>query len=330
MLTLARSYGTCRRLRRRAYPLVLVLFLLPAAGFCADSLSDFPSLFEAEIVAYKSGNYQMSLECGIYALKLQPRDAFARYLLASSLAKLKRKDEAIKQFKQAAALTQDEKLRSYIKVALDDLVAPTAKVAPKLLDSDATVTAKSGQAKPTVADKELSEAQEQALAQSKIEIEARRKEADRDIARIHEEEAVQLSGIEQYRWKETEEHGRIEKVYEQSPAYTSLFEKLKKENEPRISEINERYNREKEQIEKTAKLRSDAYADAYSNEQTQLKMGNGLSQVAPIGSNLYVRNIINYGTENRLPELKARPQSLEDVTEPTSTKSPTNVAPAAK
>jgi hypothetical protein len=47
-------------------------------------------------------------------------------------------------------------------------------------------------------------------------------------------------------------------------------------------------------------------------------MGNGLTQVMPLGSNMYVRNIINYGSENRTPELKGKMQGLDDKMTPIS------------
>jgi hypothetical protein len=310
--------------RRQLLPLLIILSMPPFAGFCADNLSDFPSLFEAELAAYKKGDYEMSLGCGIYALKLKPNDAYARYFLAGSLAKLNRRAEAIQQYKQAAAFTHESKLIAFIKLALENLGVNSAPVAAKS-------SANGAKDKVTIeVPKELSAAQQQTLDQEKSDIDARRKEADREIAKIHEEEAVQLSAIEQYHWKETDEHGRVERVYEQSPAYTALFDKLKKDNEPRISEINERYKREKARIEDAAKIRTDAYADASSNEKTQQKMGNGLTQVMPLGSNMYVRNIINYGTDNRVPELKARTQSLDDVTLPTGGKSPSSGTSTAK
>jgi len=311
-------------------PLLVALLIPPVGGFCADSLSDFPSLLEAEIVAYKKGDYKMSLGCGIYALKLQPNDPLARYFVAGSLVKLNQKDQAIQQYKETATLTHDPKLLEYIKLALSNLTANSAPTAAKPSTSNSE-TAKTADGETTSVPKDLSAAEQQTLDQEKSDIEARRKEADRAIAKIHDEEAVQLSAVEQYHLKETEEHGRIERVYEQSPAYTELFEKLKKENEPRISEINERFLKEKAQIEGTAKLRTDAYANASTNEKTQQKMGNGLTQVMPLGSNLYVRNIINYGTDNRVPELKARMQSLEDVTSiPPVSKSPSSGTSTAK
>jgi hypothetical protein len=317
-------------LKHRLLPLLVALLIPPSGGFCADTLSDFPSLLEAEIVAYKQGDYKMSLGCGIYALKVQPNDPLARYFVAGSLVKLNRKDEAIQQYKETATLTRDPKLLEYIKLALSNLTAASASPAAKPSASKSEDTKTADEETKSVP-KDLSAAQQQTLDQEKSDIEARRKEADRAIAKIHEEEAVQLSAIEQYQWKETEDHGRVVRSYEQSRAYTDLFEKLKKENEPRISEINERFLKEKAQIENTAKLRTDAYANASTNEKTQQKMGNGLTQVMPLGSNLYIRNIINYGTDNRLPELKARMQSLNDVTSiPPVSKSPSSGTTTAK
>jgi hypothetical protein len=312
-MLLKRSNLENHRFRHRVVPLLVALLMAPGAGLCEDNLSDFPSLLEAEIVAYKKHDFAMSLGCGIYALKVKPGDPLARYFVAGSLANLNRTKEAIEQYKQTATLTHDPNLLAHIKQALQNL--STAPAAAKASTSGPDDTAKKNNAEPKEdVPKELSAAQQQTLDQAKRDVDARRKEADRAIAKIHDEEATQLSAVEQYVWKETEVNGRIERKYEQSPAYTNLFEKLKKENEPRISEINERFLKEKAQIDETAKLRSDAYADASANEKTQLKMGTGMSQVMPLGSNMYVRNLVNYGTDNRVPELKAQPaQSLQDV-----------------
>jgi tetratricopeptide (TPR) repeat protein len=298
--------------------LIMSSFMPLVTGLSPAWASDYSRIVEAEIATYKRGDYAKSLKYGIYALKLKPTDAIVRYYLAASLVNLNRKDEAVKQYEQAAAFTHDSQLLANIQAGLTNLTKDPAPVATKVTTSSPKNSPKDApKAKPEEPSdlpKELTSAQKQAKENAAREIEVFRKEADREIANIHNEEANQLSGVEQYQWKETETNGRAERVYEQSPAYTALFEKLQKADEPRISEINERYLNHKAQIENAAKLRISAYEAASTNEKSQFKMGNGLTQVMPLGSNLYVRNIINYGTENRLPELKGRMQSLENVT----------------
>ncbi|CAM6032143.1 unnamed protein product, partial [Sphagnum compactum] len=100
----------------------------------------------------------------------------------------------------------------YIQLGLNELTPPkssTSKSATTKTDSPAKPVTPEEQ--PTVLTKELSAAQEQALAQAKSEIEARRKDADRAIAKIHDEEAAQLAGIEQYQYKETDSNGKTDK-----------------------------------------------------------------------------------------------------------------------
>jgi len=288
----------------------------------AASSSDYAQITEAEASAYKRGEYTKSLKYGIYALKEKPTDPIARYYVAASLAGLNRKEEAAQQYEQAAAFTHDPKLIANIQAGLQNLTKPAAPAPAKTATTRAATTraattkvddAKVMEKETSDQSKDLTTAQQQALDAAKREIDVFRKEADRDIARIHDEEASQLSGVEQYEWKEKETNGRTERVYEQSSAYTDLFEKLKKADEPRISEINEQFLNRKAQIEKAANLRVSAYEEASRNGETQQKMGNGLTQVMPLGSNMYVKNLVNYGTENRVPELKShvRMQSLD-------------------
>ncbi|CAM6003827.1 unnamed protein product [Sphagnum balticum] len=299
------------------------MLAFPQSGFCADNTTDFGYMLEGEIVAYKKGDYPMAYSCGNFALKLNPNNATARYFLALSLAKLNRKEEAIEQYKHAAACTRDRKLLSYIQLGLNQLTPPKETATKSATTKAATpVTPSTPEEKPTVVTKELSAAKQQALAEAKNEIEVRRKEADRAIAKIHDEEAAQLAGVEQYQFKETDSNGKTDKVYEQTAAYTALFEKLKQANEKSISDINERFEKEKARIEAASKLRVDAYQSSATGEKTQLKMGNGLTQVMPIGSNMYVRNIINYGSDNRPPELKGKMQGLDDKMTPAPTNNP--------
>ncbi len=304
---------------RKLFPLVLGMLAFPPSGICTDNTTDFSYMLEGEIVAYKKGNYPMAYSCGSFALKINPNHATARYFIACSLAKLNRKQEAIAQFKQAAALTRDSKLLSYIQLGLNELTPPKSAAAKSATTKAITpATPVTGEEQPTVLTKELSAAQEQALAEAKNEIEARRKDADRAIAKIHDEEAAQLAGVEQYQYKETDSNGKTDKVYEQTAAYTELFEKLKQANQKTISDINEHFEKEKARIQAASKLRVDAYQSTATGEKTQTKMGNGLTQVMPLGSNMYVRNIINYGSENRTPELKGKMQGLDDKMTPIS------------
>ena len=162
----------------------------------AASSSDYSQITEAEANAYKRGEYAKSLKYGIYALKEKPNDPIARYYVAASLAGLNRKKEAAQQYEQAAAFTHDPKIIENIQAGLQNLTKPspvTAKAAPTKVEDAAKVKEKETSDPP----KELTTAQQQALDAAKREIDVFRKEADLAIARIHDEEAGQLSGVEQ-------------------------------------------------------------------------------------------------------------------------------------
>ena len=97
-----------------AFCFLLPLWGLP--GFCADLVT-----LQGEIAAYNSANYRQAVDIGNKLITEQPGNETARYYLANAFSRLDLLPEAIQQYNFCATVGNDPTIRSYAKEALSVL-----------------------------------------------------------------------------------------------------------------------------------------------------------------------------------------------------------------
>jgi hypothetical protein len=277
---------------------LLLCLVLQAACFSSDGQ------LQGEITAYDQGNFDSAVTIGHRVLRTSPDNALAHYYLANAYAKLNRRQEAYEEYAACTRLATDPTMKRYAEEGLSAL--GTNK------QGDSTGSCQSEMAKVvTLRQAELQRDDRLRMLQTDLDSQTRqlyagaRQQVTDLSTRFKNEPVINYS-----------HHGRRASYHYNQNLYRN------KQQEDQAAAIMEdtrmRVRTEENEMQALAAAREADLRNEVANTASQLQPGpaSGI-QLSPIGTNLYVKNFVNYGGEPLEPQpiapLKAVAGSLDQL-----------------
>ncbi len=277
-------------------------FLAFTALLMGLSLPAVAGEYEDAVALYKSGKISEAAHTLQSVVNKNSSDLKARYYLANAYASLGQRNKAIEQYNYCANAAPGTKMEEYCLRAmgmqnLKSNSLPSLQQPMKDVQRD-TETKVDMQAKEYVANLESQRKSEQRVLSQKI---------NAQIDTINKQMALDVENVPRYIYMGN-------KVYSNRDYQTDV-KKIKLDAERRISDLTRGENSEMQKLNERFDKRLEEFAESHDGIRTALKSAKGNMQLTPHGTDMYVRNYMNFGQEKIWeppPSLQARPLTLLD------------------
>ncbi|MBP7862061.1 tetratricopeptide repeat protein [bacterium] len=258
--------------------------------------------YEDGVGLYKSGKIAEAANLLQSFIGKNPSDLKARYYLANAYASLGQRNKAIEQYNYCANAAPGTKMEEYCLRAmgmqnLKSNSLPSLKQPMKDLQRD-TESKVDMQAKEYRANLEAQRKNEQIILAKKI---------DAQVETIRRQMALDVDNVPRYIYIGN-------KIYSNRDYQTDV-KKIKLEAERRISDLTSGEDSEMQRLNECFDKRLEEFSESHDGIRTALKSAKGNMQLTPHGTDMYVRNYMNFGQEKVWeppPSLQARPLTLLD------------------
>ncbi len=277
-------------------------FLAFTALFIGLFLPAMAGEYEDAVGLYKSGRISEATSILQSVISKNPADLKARYYLANAYASLGQRNKAIEQYNYCANAAPGTKMEEYCLRAmgmqnLKSNSLPSLQQPMKELQRD-TESKVDMQARQYIANLESQRKTEQRALSLKI---------NAQIDTINKQMALDVENVPRYIYMGN-------KVYSNRDYQTDV-KKIKLDAERRISDLTSGENSEMQKLNERFDKRLEEFSESHDGIRTALKSSKGNMQLTPHGTDMYVRNYMNFGQEKVWeppPSLQARPLTLLD------------------
>lgn len=258
--------------------------------------------YEDAVSFYKSGKISEAASILQSVIRKNPADLKARYYLANAYASLGQRNKAIEQYSYCASAAPGTKMEEYCLRAmgmqnLKSNSLPSLQQPMKDLQRD-TESKVDMQAREYVANLESQRKNEQRVLSQKI---------NAQIDTINRQMALDVDNVPRYIYIGN-------KVYSNRDYQTDV-KRIKLDAERRISQLTSGEDSEMQKLNERFDKRLEEFVESHDGILTALKSAKGNMQLTPHGTDMYVRNYMNFGQEKIWeppPSLQARPLTLFD------------------
>jgi hypothetical protein len=246
-----------------------------------------------EIAAFDRLDYARTISIGRNVVKAEPANGWAHYYLAGAYMKQLRGDEAYAEYKTVVRVTADPQLRHFAETAIaalehqrdNDVIASSVPAA------GAAAIASTGP--PSVSLKKAEQQRDEKL---------RLLQAELDIAMRNVDEGARLGAAKINADLNLDLMNLSRGVRRSGGDFILLRKALQDEAASRIESIRISTQHERDAIQAEFRRRDADLRRLVPNEISQLQPGSASgNQLTAIGTDLYVRNYVNYGGGDSAP-----------------------------
>jgi tetratricopeptide (TPR) repeat protein len=258
--------------------------------------------YEDAVGLYKSGKIAEAANSLQSVINKNPSDLKARYYLANAYASLGQRNKAIEQYNYCANAAPGTKMEEYCQRAmgmqnLKSNSLPGLKQPMKDLQRD-TESKVEMQAKEYRANLEAQRKNEQRFLSRKI---------DAQVDTIRRQMTLDVDNVPRYIFVGNKAYSNRD--------YQTDVSKIKLDAARRISDLTSGEDSEMQKLNDRFDKKLEEFSESHDGIRTALKSAKGNMQLTPHGTDMYVRNYMNFGQEKIWeppPSLQARPLTLLD------------------
>lgn len=261
----------------------------------ADEYSDGVSLF-------KSGRMAEAALVLENVVKKDPSDLKARYLLGNAYASLKQRQKAVEQYSFCANAAPGTKMEEYCLKALGMQNLKTNSL-PSLKHSAQDLQLDTERK----LDIQAKEYQSNLDNQRKNELKGLASRLNAQAATIEKQMALDIENVPKYIYVGNKRYANSD--------YKTDVDLIKLEAARKLEELTARQKLDCQALNERFDKRIEEYKESHQGIRDALKSAKGNMQLTPHGTDMYVRNYMNFGQEKVWEppaSLQARPLTLLD------------------
>jgi hypothetical protein len=267
------------------------------------------------VSAYGKGDYKKAYEIGCLILKQDPGNLTAHYLMGNCYVKFKQIDKAAEEYKYCTQTAAGNQIGKFAQQALDQIVAHDRAEIEGERSKDAAPQYDPAESKGPpldTLDLQTLEYKERLLKTGEDLIAANKKKLDARIERVRVQAEDSVQNLQ------AQIQGSPNRIAALA-AFGPAREQVMNQAEATIQHLREQNEEEERRITAYYQGQVDKISSQKGNLTTQAQVGKGQLRMVQKGSNLFVRNYINFHGEPPIPppppELQATARKLS--TDPT-------------
>ncbi|MDX2106051.1 MAG: hypothetical protein SFY67_06575 [Candidatus Melainabacteria bacterium] len=258
--------------------------------------------FQDGVVLFKAGRMIEARDVLLSAVKRDPSDLKARYFLANVYASLKDRQKAVEQYNYCANAAPGTKLEEFCLKAMGmQRLKPNSLPALKHPKHDLQLNTE------LKVDLQAYEYRHNLEKQRANELKGLSSRTNAQADTINRQMALDIDNVPRYIFVGNKRYS--------NPDYKSDVDSIKLEAARKLDDIANRRNADLESLNQRFDKRLEEYMESRDGIRNALKSANGNMQLTPHGTDMYVRNYMNFGQEKiyEPPQsLQARPLTLLD------------------
>jgi len=258
--------------------------------------------YEDGVGFFKSGKMQEAASALQIAVKKNPSDLKARYYLANTYASLGQRQKAVEQYSYCANAAPGTKMEEFCLKAMG-----MQNLKSNSLNSLQQPQKDLQRETETKVDMQAKEYVSSVEAQRKSELNSLSRRINAQVDTINKQMQLDIDSVPKYIYVGNKRYPNTD--------YASDVDRIKYNAAGRISDLTNRQNSDLAQLNERFDKRLEEYLESHDGIRTALKSAKGNMQLTPHGTDMYVRNYMNFGQEKIWEppaSLQARPLTLLD------------------